>query len=176
MSDDDYVRFNVRMPRKLRDDAKRNTERGELAEETRDVFRRKAYNIDPDGQPSELEQTKAELRDVRNSIDELRHERSKIDAKIDSEETRAARLEERLSELKQERGEIEQSLTLLENMLQSGDRMWPTRIKTAVDVDRGTANELYEELKSRNTELPEEAFEEPSIHTPADWKEATNST
>jgi len=32
---DDEVRFNVKMRRQLRDDAKRNTERGELSEDVR---------------------------------------------------------------------------------------------------------------------------------------------
>lgn len=173
MSDDtDYVRFNVRMPKKLRDDAKRNTERGELAESTRDVFKRKAYGVDATGEPSEAERLQAELREVRSRIDDLRRDRGKIENEIRAQETRAARLEERISELEEQRSEIEQTLTTLENMLQSGDRMWPTRIKNAADVDPDTARELYQELKDRNSELPEAAFEEPEVHTPADWRDA----
>lgn len=172
MSDED-VRFNVQMPKSLRDDAKANTDRGELSQEVRDLFRRKAYGMGDSERPSELDEKKAELREVRNQIDDLRHKREKLNAKIQSKETRAVRLEERVSELEENKGEMEQTLTVLENMLTNGERMWPVRIKNAVDVDRGTAESLYEELKSRNSELPPEAFEEPGVHTPTDWRTVT---
>jgi len=159
------------MPEDLREDAKRNAERGELSEEVRDMFRRKAYGIGDSEKPSELEQAEAELEEVRNSIDELRLKRSQIDAKIQSKENRETRLEERIDRLKQEREEVNQTLTVLENMLQNGERMWPTRIKNAVDVDQDTAQELYTILQDENPELPQEAFEEPPIHAPADWRE-----
>jgi chromosome segregation ATPase len=169
MSEDDKVRFNVKMDEKLRDDAKRNTERGELSEEVRSVFRRKAYGIDSEGKPSEIERKKAQLRDVRDSIDKKRRERERINAEISAEETRATRLEERISELEEERDELGQAVDMLENMLHDGDRMWPVRIKNAVDVDLSTANELYQQLQERNAELPEAAFTEPRVEDPVDW-------
>lgn len=171
MSDDETVRYNVQMPQTLREDAKANAERGELAADVRDLFRRTAYGLGESETPTEVEQTKAELREVRNQIDRARADRDKLDAKIQTKETRAARLEERLSELKEERSEMNTSLEVLENMLQNGERMWPVRIKNAVDVDASTATELHEELQARNDELPAAAFEEPGIHTPTDWRE-----
>lgn len=172
MTDDDTVRYNVQMPKQLREDAKANAERGELAGEVRDVFRRKAYGMGGEETPSEIEQTKAELREVRDQIDEFRAKRDRIDRKIQTKESRVTRLEERLSELKDERSEVNAKLDVLENMLRNGERMWPVRIKNAVDVDRGTAEELYQELQARNGELPPVAFEEPDIDTPADWRKA----
>ncbi|QAS68888.1 hypothetical protein HFTV1-gp55 [Haloferax tailed virus 1] len=171
MTDKEDVRFNVIMPQTLRDDAKKNAERGELSEEVRDLFRRKAYGIGSSEQPSEIDETKAELREVRAQIDDLRHKRSQIDAKIQTKETRAARLEERISELQDQRDEVQQSLDVLENMLQNGERMWPKRIENAADVDEGTSHELYQELQTRNSELPKAAFEQPTVKTPADWRE-----
>lgn len=172
MTDDkETVRFNVQMPEDLREDAKRNAERGELSEEVRNLFRRKAYGIGDTAKPSELEQAEAELEEVRNSIDNLRLKRSKIDAKIQSKENRETRLEERIDRLKAEQEEVNQSLDVLENMLQNGERMWPVRIKNAVDVDIDTAQELYLKLQDENPELPAEAFEEPAIHAPNDWTE-----
>lgn len=168
---DDEVRFNVKMPRTLRDDAKENAMRGELSEEVRNLFRQKAYGVGKSDSPSELEQTEAELREVRNQIDGLRHDRNKINAEIDSKETRAVRLEERISELKSDESEMEHALGVLENMLRNGERMWPVRIKNAVDVDPGTAQQLYTELQARNSELPEAAFKEPNIHAPNDWRD-----
>lgn len=171
MSDDD-VRFNVKMPRELREDAKRNTDRGELSEAVREVFQQKAYGLDGTGRPSELEQTQAKLRDVRKQIDDKRHKRAKLDSTIEALETRAARLEERVDALQDERNELDGALSVLENMLHDGDRMWPVRIKNAVDVDTGTAEELYHELQDNNADLPKCAFEEPTVEEPTDWRKA----
>jgi septal ring factor EnvC (AmiA/AmiB activator) len=168
---DEQVRFTVQMPKKLREDAKRNSDRGELSEDTRELFRQRAYGVSGSAQQSELAQVKAELRDVRATIDDLRHQRSQIDAKINAEEQRATRLEERVTNLEDQRSEIEQSVQMLENMLHAGERMWPTRIKNAADVDEGTAQEILSELKSQNPELPDAAFHEPGIHDPTDWRE-----
>lgn len=170
---DDEVRYNVKMRRQLREDAKRNTERGELSEGVRDLFRRKAYGEQAAGETTELERTKAELRDVRDRIDDLRRERSRIDTEIESQETRAARLEERVEALEEKQSDLEQTVKTLENMLQSGDRMWPTKVKNAADVDKDTAIQLHEQLKDRNPDLPPEAFEQSSPHEAFDWQEAT---
>lgn len=171
MTDDDEVRFNAIMPKQLREDAKRNTERGELSEAVREVFRRKAYGVDAAGKPTELEQVKAELREVRRQVDEKRHQRAQLDTEIEALETRTARLEERVDSLQDERNELDSALTVLENMLHEGDRMWPVRIKNAVDVDIDTAKRLHQELQENNPELPNAAFEEPSISAPADWRD-----
>jgi len=175
-NDDDDVRFNVKMPADLRDDAKRNAERGELSKEVRDLFRRKAYGATEGTQPSKLDQKQSELAEVRQQIDELRHKRSRLDTKIESKETRAARLEEQISSLIEERDELEQAMETLENMLHSGERMWPTRIKNAADVDAETARRLYDELKDANADLPDAAFEEPEVRDPNDWRKADDDS
>lgn len=167
---DQEVRFNVKMRMQLRDDAKRNTKRGELSEEIRDLFRRKAYGEQAAGETNEIDQLKAELRSVRDRIEDLRKERGKIENELESQERRGARLEERISALERDQQELTQTLETLENMLQSGERMWPTRVKNAADVDRDTAQKLYQQLKDRNGELPTAAFEEPSVHEPNDWR------
>lgn len=168
---DEKARYNVQMPKELRDDAKRNAERGELAEEVRALFRRKAYGVDETGQHTELQEVKAELREVRQQIDELRHDRSIIDSKIQTKEARATRLEERVEALEVENEELDTKLQMLENMLSEGTRLWPTYIKNTADVDIGTANHLYEELQERNGELPDEAFEEPGVTESSNWKD-----
>ena len=173
MSDDD-VRFNVQMPESLREDAKANAERGDLSEEVRDLFRRKAYGTGGVEQVSELEETKAELREVRNRIDSKRMDRSQLDAKIQSLEARANRLEERVAELQEKNDKETQYLEVLEEMLKNGTRLWPVMIKNKIDVDIDTAKSLYQELQGRNAELPDAAFAEPKIHQPADWREVDN--
>lgn len=169
---DDEVRYNVKMRRQLREDAKRNTERGELADGVRNLFRRKAYGEQAAGETTELERTKAELRDVRDRIDDLRRDRSRIETEIESQETRATRLEERVESLEEKQNDLEQTVETLENLLQNGERMWPTKVKNAADVDKDTAVQLHEQLKDRNPDLPKEAFEQASVHEDFDWREA----
>lgn len=172
MTEEEQVRFTVQMPEELREDAKRNTDHGELSDDVRDLFRRKAYGIGDTEKPSELERVEAELQDVRDTIDDLRTERSKIEAKIQSKENRETRLEERRDRLREEKETASQALDMLENMLQSGERMWPVKIKNAADVDMDTAQDLYLKLKDRNPEIPEKAFTEPGVHEPANWSDA----
>jgi len=176
MTDDDTVRYNVQMPQDLRTDAKRNTERGELAEDVRDLFRRKAYGVGASEQPTELEQKRQELQEARNQIDTLRLKRDQLDAKISSKETRAARLEESISELEQQADEESQTITVLERLLQNGERMFLGRIKGAADVDAETARRLQTQLQERNPDVPAEAFTAADKHTDADWQRATAYT
>jgi len=169
------VRYNVQMTLKLRDDAKRNADRGELAKQVRDLFRQQAYGAGASEEFNELEQKKAELEEVRRHVDELRHEREKIGIEIQNEERRAARLEEQITALKQKTNQLETQLEMLENMLHSGEYIWPVRIKNAADVDISTARELHRQLQQRNEEVPQYAFEEAHPHDPDDWRENAES-
>jgi len=165
---EEKVRYNVQMPETLREDAKANTKRGDLADEVRDLFRRVAYGADATEQPSELEQKRRELRQVRQQIDELRLKRDQLETRIGAKEQRATRLEEQVSGLEEKRNKKEAALELLENMVTSGERLWPGRIEETAGVDGETAEELYEQLQNTNPELPEEAFTEPELRSMSD--------
>lgn len=168
---DDEVRYTVKMPKRLRRDAKKNSEHGELAEAVRGVFRERAYGIGRSEQPSELGKKQAELREVRERIDQLRHKRKQIEAEIETKESRQNRLEEDIRQLEQQQSQVEQSVEMLTNMVENGECLWPTRIKNAADVDEQTAVQIHERLIDENPELPPRAFEEPNIHEPNDWRE-----
>jgi len=168
---DREVRYNVKMPERLREDAKRNTQRGDLAKEVRAVFRRKAYGEGAVDEESKLDEAKSELTSVRERIDDLRRDRGKIDNEIETQERRATRLEERISNLEEQQDEVEQAIETLENMLQSGEMMWRKRIQNATEFDESTADKVLVELKNRNPEIPAYAFEKPKMHQPNDWTE-----
>ena len=165
---DDTVRFNVQMPRHLREDAKRKTERGELAEETRDLFRRLAYGHDGTKQNPEVDRVKAELRDARDHLDTLRSKRRRIEADIEDEESRITRLEERLDNLQASEEKFENAVETLEQVLLNGGRIFPERIDD--DLNAGA---VIQELKERNPEIPDYAFEVAGKgpEDPADWRE-----
>ena len=167
MSDkDDDVRFNVKMRRQLRDDAKRNTERGELSEDVRDLFRRKAYGEAGTSKNTELEQKQAELDDVRDRVDELRRERRKIDAEIESQESRATRLEEQISRMEEQTDTFDTVVATLESMLLDGARIFPERVDDELDSKR-----VINELKDRNPDVPDYAFRLARVDEATDWRE-----
>jgi chromosome segregation ATPase len=170
------VRFNVKMPQTLRDDAKRNAERGELSEEVRKLFRRKAYGLGDGEFTTELEETEAELEATRNELDDLRRERNKIEAQISSKEARENRLVEKRDRLKEREEKQSQTIEMLENMLQDGERIYPARIENYADVAEEEAMSMLQKLKDRNPEVPSEAFELSSPNEPLNWKQATNNT
>lgn len=167
MSDgkDDEVRFNVKMRRQLRDDAKRNTNRGELSEDVRDLFRRKAYGHGAESENTELERTRAELDEVRDRIDDLRRDRRRIDAEIESQETRATRLEERMERLEERTDKFSTVVDTLESILLDGGRIFPERVDDDLEAER-----VINELKERNPDVPEYAFELSGPHEPTDWR------
>ena len=176
MSDkDEAVRFTVQMPPTLREDAKESTERGELAEEIRDLFREKAYGVGGTESSTQLERKQAELERVQRNKEDARHDRNKLNSKIQTLEQREERLKAEIDELQQDKEQIDQWLATLERMVQNGTRMWPRRIKNELGVDSDTARELYDRLKAQNANLPDEAFSEPSIHTPSDWTEVQST-
>lgn len=167
---DDFVRYNVRMPEKLRDDAKRSAERGELSEEVRSLFHRIAYGSVHGTGTSELEKARAELESVRNHKDDLRRERRRIDAEIESVESRETRLEEQVERLEATTDELEETINALERMLLNGERMFPKRIENAVDDLDVDADRVRRELQDRNPEVPDYAFELSSPSRPNNWK------
>jgi len=171
---DEEVRYTVKMRRQLREDAKRKSEHGELADDVRNLFRRRAYGAGGVETNSELQRTKEELQSIRERIDELRRKRGQIDNEIQSQEARANRLEERIESLEEDKDLLDEKVGFVENMLLDGDRMWPVRIKNAVGVNEDIANEIYHELKQKNQDLPEEAFEEPAVHAPVKWTDAVD--
>lgn len=162
---DEDVRFNVQMSRRLRNDAKRNTERGELSESVRKLFRRKAYGTAGTEQSTEIERKKAELRDVRDTIDQLRRKRRRIDAEIETKEQRAARLEERIAQLEERDDKFDTVVDTLEGSLLEGQRVTPTMVDDDLD-----AQAVIETLKDRNPDVPNHAFELATPGEPTDWR------
>jgi len=170
MSDkDEEVQYNVKLRRQLREDAKRNTKRGELAEDVRDLFRRKAYGFSADSENTELERTRAELEKVRERIDDLRRERRRIDAEIESQESRATRLEEKVSRLEERDDRFSTVVETLESLLLDGARIFPERVDDDLDAEA-----VITELKERNPDVPAKAFELSTPNEPTDWRDATD--
>jgi len=169
---DEDVLFNVQMKRRLRRDAQRKAERGELAQDVRDLFERKAYGEGP-GETDELERLKNELENERDHIDELRSDRRRIDAKIETSEQAIARLEERISAIQAKRDSVDVALENFEAMLENGDRVSPrmNSVKDAAEKRGMSPEQFIEELQERNSEIPDHAFRLAEENEPYDWRD-----
>jgi chromosome segregation ATPase len=171
---EEKVRFTVQMPRSLREDAKKSADHGDLSNEIRKLFRHKAYGLGDGETTTELDETEAKLKSVREDLDNLRERRNDLESKISSKEAKENRLVEKLDRLKQEREDRSQTIEVLENMLYDGQRIFMERIKNYADVSEGQAIDMQQELKDRNPDVPDEAFELSEAHEPTNWIEATD--
>lgn len=155
----------VRVTEDLKNDAKENTEHGEISKELRDVLRRLAYG--KSSIESRREKIKWKLRRKRDLIDEKRRERRRIDAEIDSLESEAARLEAELSEMEERSDAKSVLIDQLDHQLNQGERVTPEKIGDQFDAD-----EIISELMNRNPDVPDAAFRSPNPGEPWNWKAA----
>lgn len=170
---DEEVQYTVKMPRRLREDAHRETERGELSTDVRDLFRRKAYGTAGSKESTELERKQAELEKTRERQDDLRRKRRRIDAELESQQTRETRLEEQIQRLQEQQDERSGTIETLESMLQNGERMYDARVRNAIEGTGLDVQIVIEELQERNPDVPDCAFRLSEPHEPLDWRDQT---
>lgn len=160
MSDDkNIVRTTVSVPEHLREAAKRNSEHGEISERVRDVLREIAYgeNI------AEHERKKQELAQTRQKKDELRNKLTEIQAELENVERKERRLEEQIEQSQTTEQEYKTILQTLEAEVRDGANITVQRrsVKNAAEIKGIEPEEVVGELKDRNPEIPEHAFQPP---------------
>lgn len=157
MTDNDYVRMNIRMKRHLRDAAKRQTEHGELSERTRELFRSIAYGEEIRHE----ERLKQELQTKRQKRDEKKAKVRELQAEIENLESDITRLEEKVENRNARRDKYEGMLETLETLLEDDVRVFPEHgvVKQAAAVKGVEPREVIDELKERNPDEPEQSFQ-----------------
>lgn len=164
--DEDVVRTTIRMPRNLRDEAKAQAEHGQLSEMVRDVFREIAFGEDI----NKREQYKRQLERIRDDKDDIRADIRDLQTELEKLEAQEARLEERLNETTSLRDKYDGMLEMLEHELYSGENIFAEHaaVKRAARTSNLEPDQVIEELKERNPEIPEYAFE-PKMHADREW-------
>lgn len=166
MSDDDTVQVKHLVPEHTRDAAQDRTEYGELSELVRGLYQRIAFGEEVE----ERESLKKELQRVRNEKDDIRGQIRGLQAELQTIETKEARLEEKLSEFTDDEQKYIGHLESLESRLYDGSNITPGDggVESASNVGKCDPEEVIEDLKERNPEIPEYAFEEVR-HTDEEW-------
>lgn len=155
---DDHVRVTHRVPEHARDAAQSKTEHGELSDLVRGVYRRIAFGEDVD----QHESVKMELERVRDEKDETQAKIRELQADLESLRTKETRLEEKLSEHTSREQKYEGHLDQLEAQLLDGSHI-PKSYNGVVQAAKEGEKEpedVIDELKERNPQVPEYAFEE----------------
>lgn len=155
-TDDEMVRTTIQMPRNIRDEAKNQTEHGELSEMVRDLFREVAFGEEI----NKREQYKKQLERVRDEKDEVRGEIRDLQSRLDTLEDKESRLEERLSESTSLKDKYDGMLEMLEQTLYSGTHVDKNHgaVERAANTAGVEPEDVIEDLKDRNPEVPDYAF------------------
>ena len=148
--------------------AKDGLDRGELSKELRATVERLAYGADVAQETRLTDQ----LRTLRENRREKRQERDNIETELEELNRKIERVEQRLDNLREQEGKYDGVLAMLEEDLHSGVRILggSDKIKRAAELGDCSVDEVIEDLKERNPEVPEKAFRPAQAGEPADWQ------
>lgn len=158
-SNGDMAQIAVEVPRETKELAKNKLDHGGLSREMRELLARIAHGEDV-----------AQVKRVRDNLENLRDERMKLKTKRDEIANRIAdverkieRSEAKLDRLRDRESEYEGRLKAIEqDMHQDGISVWTTHPeveRVADEYDRDPLD-VVSDLKERNPDLPPERFEE----------------
>lgn len=144
-------------------------EHGEMSEKLRLHVAWLAYG----DQYSERQKIRADLTNARDKRRKLTEEVQRIETDIHGWEGRISELEGRLSEIDDIEGEYKGALQVIEHMLREGARAPPdhVQIKRAAEIKRCDPDQVIQDLKERNPNVPERAFQWAADGESANWKE-----
>jgi len=163
---------NFKAPEESVEQAKSGLEHGELSKELRATIDRLAHGADV----AEETRLTDRLRTLREEQRDLRTERDNIESKIDEKSREIERVEQRLDALRDQQGEYDGVLAMLEEDLNNGVRILggSDKIKRAAKLGDCEVNDVVADLKERNPDVPIEAFTQADAQEPANWKEAVD--
>jgi len=163
MSDDgeDMEQINVKVPARTKELAKQRLEHGGITRVVRESLTRVAHGEEA----SEKERVKDHLEELRDERRELKNERNQIDDKLDELDVKIERAEDRLDELRDKEGEYEGALQMIESAIRGEDRERPMnvfvghgQVEHAAELANCSQEDVIEDLKERNPNLPDSRF------------------
>lgn len=157
--DEDTVRVNVEVPQSVRDTAKKKLGHGGISKEVRNRLREIAFGPELN-QRSRLERQRQDLADELRG---LREERRGIDSQIETVENRIDAVDDQLASLSSREEKFEAKVEELESRLRrDGVRIDPEHpaVVRAAATGGVEPEGVLEELKERNPDVPDFAFED----------------
>ena len=148
--------------------AKQKLEFGEMSQRLRETLEAIAHGTEV-AEETRLTDRLQTLREERRS---LRQQRDNVETDLDEVNRKIERVEQRLDSLREQDGQYDGVLAMLEEDLHSGVRILggSDKIKRASELGDCSVDEVIEDLKERNPEVPEKAFRPAQAGEPADWQ------
>lgn len=149
--------------------AKEKLEHGEMSEELRSRVNEIAYGITVGRQ----ERLKEELHTLRDRRHSQVAERDALNADISETERKIERVEGKLDTLRDQAAEYNGALDTLESQLHEGERLFPKHdgVETAAQIGGKSIQDVLDDLRERNPDVPAYAFELSHPNEPFDWRE-----
>ena len=168
MDDEKMVRINVEVPESVRDTAKKNLDYGGLSREIRERLEEIAFGPELSHR-SRLERQRADLKD---RLRDVREKRRDLDAEIETLEEQIQAVDEKLGSITEREDKYEAKLEELESQLRrDGIRMYPgtPKVERAAATGGVEPEGVIKELKERNPDVPDYAFEDGLHDYDHDW-------
>lgn len=164
---DKTVNFNAKS--ETLQEAKAKLEHGELSEELRATLDRIAHGADV----AEEKRLTDRLETLRESRRELRQERENIERQLEETNRNIERVERRLEQLREQNGEYDGVLAMLEEDLQSGVRILSgsPKVERAASIGDCTPSDVIQDLRDRNPDTPQIAFRKATADEKPNWKD-----
>ncbi|WP_245998615.1 hypothetical protein [Halalkalicoccus subterraneus] len=163
LDEEEKVRVTIEVPESVRDGAKSKLPHGGMSDEVRGLLTRIAFGQEMN-QRSRLEQ---QLDDLREERSKLQRERRELDAKIENLDDRIHGVEDKLGSITTQEDRYEAKLEELEYRIRvEGTRVFPEHgavERVASGVGKNPEG-VIKDLKQRNPDVNDSAFEEGSIH------------
>jgi len=169
MSDDDSkTRVGFTVDEEAYGQAQAKLDWGEMSQRLRKAVHEIAYGTETTERrrlKEKLERLRSEKREIETTLEQKRSERDEKQRKI-------SRVEERLDTLMDQSGEYEGFLNSIEQDLHDGKRFDPQhgKIERAAGIGGMSPQDVINDLKERNPDVPEEAFTTAGVRTQPNWK------
>jgi len=149
-------------------EAKAKLDHGEMSEILRTALDRVAHGADV----AEEARLNDRLKTLREGRRELRQERDNIEQELEEVNRKIERVETRLEELREQDGEYDGVLAMLETDLSDGARVMQNtpKVKKAAKIGDCEPQDVIGDLKERNPDVPDMAFRSPRPSEEANWK------
>lgn len=149
-------------------EAKDKLEHGEMSEELRGRLDEIAHGTDV----AEENRLTDRIQTLREDRRELRREREQIEEAIEEKNRNIERIEARLDELREQEGEYDGVLAMLETDLQDGVRIMEgtDKVKRAAQIGDCEPKDVIQDLKDRNPDMPDKAFRQARGNEEPNWK------
>ena len=167
MTEKQFVGFKA--PKDTVELAKSKLAHGEMSE----ILRQRLASVAHGTDVAEETRIKDNLEELRESRRDKLQEIQNLQNDVDEIERKIGRKEERLDVLREQEGQYDGVLAMLEEDLHGGMRIFTEsgKVKRAAELGDCTVQDVINDLKERNTDVPDQAFRKAKPQEEGNWQD-----